>query len=239
MFIPVLLHIISFLHPANKDLVHKTDPCEEAKAVISAATMLAKDSVFQLALINIKNGFLADRNEHCISFGKDALGNMISSAMSVGGTNSGTVPGISNAFADLHSHPNNLPPDAGDFYGLIRIHKNNPDYKTRFVVTVSGMQYALLVTNITDAISFIGKNPPQPPAYADGPPGFPVAITDEARELKYKFNCTDEVVLAFILEKYNTGVSLLKRQNDGSFSKLVAKSVKTDKGMVYSIKSCL
>lgn len=237
IFFTVLLNVFISLH-SNAPVSQKPDPCEEAKPGTAAATLFAKDSVFILSLTNIKNAFATNRNEHCVSFGKDASGNIIASPVSGGGATSGKVPAITNAFADLHNHPNNLPPDAGDFYGLTNIHKNNPDYKTRFVVTVNGTVYALLVTELANTLAFIQKHPPQPPAFAGGPPGFPVAITDEARELKYKYNCTDEMVLAFILEKYNTGVSLLKQNSNGAFNKLITTVAKNRKGLVYSVGNC-
>lgn len=239
IILPVLLNVFISLHCGNMSLSQKPDPCEEAKTSAVAATQFAKDSLFHFALVNIKTSYASDQNEHCISFGKDAEGNLISSSISGGGATSGKVPSITNSFADLHNHPNNLPPDAGDFYGLINMHKSNPNYKTRFVVTVNGTVYGLVVTNIANVLAFFEKNPPQPPAFAGGPPGFPVPITDEAREMKYKHNCTDEMVLAFILEKYNTGVSLLKQYNDGTFKKLITTVEKNKSGLVYSVGSCL
>lgn len=215
------------------------DTCEEAKAGAAAATLFAKNSVYQNALIHIKTAFASDNNEHCISFGKDAAGNIISSALSGGGAISGTVPAITNGFADLHNHPNNIPPDAGDFYGLINLHKNNSGYKTRFVVTPNGTVYTLLVTDITAALAFTVKYPNQPPAFAGGPPGFAVAIVDECREMKYRYNCTDEMVLAFILEKYNTGVSLLKQDSGGEFKKMITTVTKTKSGLLFGVGSCL
>lgn len=238
IFLSFLFHLFISQHPGNTSLFQNPDPCEEAKTGAIAATVFAKDSLFQSALVNIKNVFATDRNEHCISFGKDAAGNIIVSVVSGGGATSGQVPAIANGFADLHNHPNNLPPDAGDFYGLMRLNKNNAGYTKRFVITLNSTVYALLITNIKTALAFIKKNPPQPPAFAGGPQGFPVAITDEAREMKYKYNCTDEMVLAFILEKYNTGVALLKQQSDGSFKKLITSLVKNKNGLTYNIGIC-
>lgn len=236
--LPVLFNLFTSLLFVGIPPSQKTDPCEEAKTGAVAATLFAKDSLYHVALANIKNAFALDRNEHCISFGKDAANNMIASPVSNGGATSGKVPAIVNAFADLHNHPNNLPPDAGDFYGLINIHKNNPAYKTRLVVTLNGTVYALLVTDIATALAFIEKNPPQPPAFPGGPPGFSVAIVDEMREMKYQYHCTDEMVLAFILEKYNTGVSLLKQSGDGTFNKLITSVSKDGNRQVFSSRSC-
>jgi len=239
IFVPVLFNVVTSLYFGGIPISQKNDPCEEAKAGAATATLIAKDSLYHVALTNIKTAFTLDMNEHCISFGKDAAGNIISSVLAGGGTISGKVPTITNAFADLHNHPNNIPPDAGDLYGLININKNNPGYKTRFVVTPDGTVYALLVTDITSALTFTAKHSNQPPAFIGGPPGFPVAMVDEAREMKYQHHCTDEMVLAFILEKYNTGVALLKQYSDGVFKKIITTVSKKENGLIYSAGSCL
>ncbi len=238
IFLPAIFNLFTSLLFAGIPHSQKPDPCTEAKAGAAAATLFAKDSLYHLALANIKNAYALDMKEHCISFGKDAAGNFIASSISNGSATSGKVPAIANAFADLHNHPNNLPPDAGDFYGLINMIKNNPNYKTRFVLTLDGTAYALIVTDIKNALTFIQNTPPQPPAFAGGPPGFPVTITDEAREMKYKYNCTDEMVLAFILEKYNTGVSLLKQNGNGVFNNVITTVVKNGSELVFSVRSC-
>ena len=238
IFLIALSHVLINLAFAGLPFSQSADPCEEAKAGTLAASLTAKDSSFNIALANIKNAFLLDRNEHCISFGNDTAGHIISSSILRGAAISGKVPAIVDAFADLHNHPNNSPPDAGDFYGLISINKKNTDYKTRFVVTTHGTVYALLVTNTEAALTFTKSHPQQPPAFAGGPPGFPVAITDEAREMKYRHNCTDEMVLAFILEKYNTGISLLKQQSDGAFRKIITHVSKNGNELVFSVGNC-
>ncbi len=237
-FLPFIFNLFFSLYFGSMPISQKPDPCEEARTGAAAATEFAKDSLYHLALAKIKNAFVFDKKEHCVSFGKDVAGNMIASSILSGGNTSGKVPAIANAFADLHNHPNNLPPDAGDFYGLLDINKNKPVYNKRFVVTTAGTVYALLVTDIAAALEFIKKHPPQPPAFVGGPPGFAVAITDEAREMKYGFNCTDEMVLAFILQKYNTGVSLLKQNSNGSFNKITTTFLKQGNQLFFKAGSC-
>ncbi len=226
--------IISLLF-CSEAFPQKPDRCENIKHAAAAVTLFTKDSLYKLALSEI-NKVSFDKNEHCISFGKDTAGNMISSAMLGGGATSGKVPAIANAFADLHNHPNNLPPDAGDLYGLINMNKKNPGYKTRFVVTVNGTMYALLVTDTAAAFAFTRKYPPQPPA--GGQPAFPVELVDESREMKYKYDCTDEMVLAFILEKYDTGLSLLKQVSNGIFSKIFTTVSNENGRIVYKAGAC-
>jgi hypothetical protein len=237
-FQPVLFHVFISLFFGSMAFAQKPDPCEAIKGGAVAVTLLTKDSLFPVALADIKNAFALDMHEHCTSFGKDAANRISSSPLSNGGAISSKVPAMANAFADLHNHPNNMPPDAGDLYGLIDINTNNPGYKTRLVVTLNGTLYALLLTDTAMAYAFTVKHPRQPPAFVGGPPGFPVAMVDEAREMKYQYHCTDEMIMAFILEKYNAGVSLLKQHSHGSFNKVVTTVSKHGSEPVFSAGSC-
>ena len=238
IFFPVLFNVFTSLLLGGQTFFQKPDPCEEAKTGAIHATLFAKDSLYKVALTNIKNAFRSDMKEHCVAFGKDTTDNIIASGISNGSTKGGKVPAITNAFADLHNHPNNVPPDAGDLYGLIDINKNNHDYKTRFVVTPDGTLYALLVTDTAAAFAFTKKHPRQPPAFNGGPPGFPVAIVDESREMKYQYHCTDEMVMAFILEKYHAGVSLLKQDSKGIFNKITTIVLTEGNHIAFSVRIC-
>ena len=76
------------------------------------------------------------------------------------------------------------------------------------------------------------------PAFPDGPPGFPVAIVDEFREIKYQFNGTDEMAMAFILEKYHAGISLLKQDSNGVF-KILRTVVSGENGhLIFTADNC-
>lgn len=238
ILLPVIFNLFASLPFTGITEIKKSDPCEAARAGAAAATRTAKDSLFGNALTKIKDAYQENGNEHCVSFGKDAGGYIMASPLSNGSATSSTVPAMPNAFADLHNHPNNIPPDAGDFYGLANMNKSNANYTTRFAVTPDGTLYALLVTDPEALQTFIIKYPPQPPAFKDGPKGFAVAITDEAREMKYRHHCSDEMVLAFILEKYNTGVCLLKQDSLGVFNKIITTVTKNGKELQYSATTC-
>src|ERR1700751_4436824 len=92
IFLPLLLNVIVSLHSECIPPSQKPDPCEEAKKGAAAATLFAKDSLYYFALTNIKAAFAADRNEHCISFGKDTAGNIIASLVSGGSATRGKAP---------------------------------------------------------------------------------------------------------------------------------------------------
>lgn len=216
----------------------KSNPCEAAKPGAANATLFIKDTLFIAALTDIEKAFAADQKEHCIAFGRNARGGIISSSMSAGSKTSGRVPAIKNAFADLHNHANTTAPDAGDLYGLIDINKNNPAYNTRFVTTSGGTLYALLITDPLAAAAFDKNHLRQPAAFPGAQPAFPAAIVDEFREIKYGYHCADEMVLAFILEKYNTGTVLLKQDGNGIFKAIVTKVVSRGDYMIFTSVDC-
>lgn len=197
-----------------------TDPCSEAAAGVFKTNTLSKNIVFTTAVKNIQAAFKTNGKEHAVVLAKDSSSIVYSSAIAEGGMNSGTLPLIAGAFADIHNHTGNLPPDAGDLYGLLDISRHHPDYNTRFIITANGTLYALLVTDTAAAKIFDKKYPRQPPAYAGVQPSFPVKLVDEFREIKYRYHTADETALAFILEKYRAGVSLLKQDPGGEFKKL-------------------
>ena len=181
---------------------------------------------------------MQDSKEHAIAFGRDLNSKVICSGITNGNVISGNIPAITRAFADIHNHPNDTPPDAGDFYGLIDINRNNSEYDTRFVITKSHTVYALLVTDHLAAEAFNINYQRQMPAFAGGPPGFPINMVDEFREIKYNHNCTDEMAMAFILEKYDAGVSLLKQDGEGVFRKLVTSVSGAGSQLIFTVSYC-
>jgi hypothetical protein len=212
------------------------DPCLKLKDTAASITQFTRESIFVSALNSIRR-VAVDGNEHCVGFGRDA-GNNIVFTITKGGATSGKVPAVPNAFADLHNHTNDLPPDAGDFFGLADLYATNSLYTRRFVLTRNGIQYALVITDSAALRAFLRRHPPQPPAYPGGPKGFTVSITDEGREMKYRYACTDEMVMAFILEKYAMGVSLFRQDSKGRYRKLI--TIITSKGgqKAFSMEIC-
>ena len=54
---------------------------------------------------------------------------------------------------------------------------------------------------------------------------FPENIVDEINEMKQLYGASDEMAIAFILEKYNVGVALERQDANGNF-----KTLNTDEG---------
>jgi hypothetical protein len=193
-------------------------PCSTAQDASNLASGFSANNAFTSAKSGVVSA-AADGLEHAVSFGKDANGNIITSAISNGNSNSSGAPAITNKFADLHSHPGNLPPSSGDIYGLIDIFENgNGAFQTRYIVTPNGTVYAIVMTDILAMFNFNVEYPREPNVGFE--PDFPEEISDEINRMKQLGNATDEMAIAFILDKYNTGIALLKQNANGDFKRV-------------------
>ena len=214
------------------------NPCEETATSSANATSLSQNGLF----IAAKNEIIqtTDNKEHAVSFGKDGNGSIIRSAMNTGGGNSGSIPSISNRFADLHNHPGNTPPSSGDIYGFIDLAMNKPDYLRFIIALPSGNIYALVVVNLQEALQFNIQYPrvPSPPG-TNFEPEFPVELVDEFNEINQGANVSKESTLAFILSKYNTGLALLKQDVNGNFKRLnTIENIDSNGNKTYTISNC-
>ncbi len=213
------------------------DPCAEAKAGAANATTLSANPVFSVSKRAIQNK-AEDGKEHGISFGRDANGKIITSSVTTGAEHRGTVGTVTNRFADLHNHPNNDPPSSGDIYGFIDLVSANSNYQTRYVVTLDGSVYALVVTDLAAARKFNKSHPRQAPV-GGNEPAFPPALVSEYIDVEYYSRGSKEIATAFILSKYNTGVALLKQDADRNFKRLNTKqSTGTGGNKVYTADNC-
>ncbi|MCH5597053.1 hypothetical protein [Niabella ginsengisoli] len=195
---------------------------------------------------NIRNAEALDNKEHMISFGKDWSGKVIKSDAFAGNINNGSIPSISNRFADIHIHTDQSPPSSGDIYGFIDEVIIDSNY-IRYVATPNGLMYALILTNKQSAINFNLKYPRRPGITvqnADGSsikyqPTFPQILVDEFDQIKGWGGASKELATAFLLAKYNTGVALLKEDDDGSFRRLITKETKDRNGnKIYTAYNC-
>jgi hypothetical protein len=220
------------------------DPCTEAKALADLATNLSKNSSYITAKSNIQSA-AADGNEHYVIFGKDANGNITASPMSNVGTTGGNInvdwPG---GFADLHNHPDYVVPSPGDFYGLVDLNNSHTDWNTRFVVTPDGSVYALVVVDLAKAVAWVAQNPKN--QVQGSPPDFPVLIGDDLAEARsYLIHIegldeliADEMAMSLVLDKYDTGVALLKQDSNGDFKRLRTESNTINGNTVYAANNC-
>lgn len=192
------------------------DSFKNANPIVEKVNSFAATPTFFAALRIIKDSADSDSlHEHIIAFGRDSEGNLIRSPISTGSKSSSIVPTVLNAFADLHTHPSGTPPSSGDLYGLLRQHRKDSRNDMRFVLLPDGSLYAFVVSDTAAAAAFYRKFPlQQVPGYSLL---FPDALLNEYREMIYRDRIKEERAMAFILRKYNAGVSLLKWEGSGAF----------------------
>ncbi len=221
-----------------------TDPCAEAAELAETVTNLSKKKVYNTSKTSIQNAG-ANGNEYSVTFGTDGSGIINASGISGGGGSSGTVnTGWPGAFADLHNHPNNEPPSNGDFYKLIDVNNNHPRYNIRMVVTPDGSVYALAIVDLAKANAFNNNYPPQDIGFG---PDLPELLNDELIDLKnhaigqgFDDLIAKEMALAFLLDKYNCGVALLKQDVDGKFKRIQTTETVNSNGIkIYNQANCL
>lgn len=215
----------------------ETDPCAEIQSRANKATVFSQSNIYSTAKANIQAAFKKDGLEHAVSFGEDANGNEIISAMSTGTGHSSGIGSVTNMFADLHNHPKGTPPSSGDLYGFINKTSESGLYETRYIVTTGGSVYAFVIIDLQVAQDFVTKYPKvSNPGYQ---PGFPDSLVDEFNRVKAVYATSDEMAMAFILEKYNAGVALLKQDDNGIFRRLNTKEVTDSNGLKkYVANNC-
>lgn len=190
----------------------KLDPCLTAKKlsndVKSAAYLAAKNNILS-----------ADASvEHSITLGRDAQGNITQAPMNTGGpAKVKTTMAWQGAFAALHNHPNKTPLSGGDIYAAIILNTQLSTFTTSYILT-NGETYAIVVTDLQAAQNFKTIYPAdEKTGYS---PEFPDVIFDQMQEAGNTIGSSNDVrtkAMASILDKYNSGITLMKQDNNGSF----------------------
>jgi hypothetical protein len=212
--------------------------CNETAIVENDVNGIAGTKFFFRLRNTLKGGAEANRNESVAMIGRDNDGNLKSSSIITSGQKNHSIIDISfpGAIADLHNHPGNTAPSAGDLYSLIQINIAKPAFTLRFVCLHDGVDYALAIYDPAAASAFIKAYPPQPnPGYS---PRFPDTLFNEFAEMKsylihinaFQPRTADEMATAFMLDKYRTGVALFKANGKGEFQHLIVRQKRNKDG---------
>ncbi len=217
------------------DQVQKT-PCETTN---NAGTILKNPEV-QSKMDAVLKGKRNATNEFAVSVGKNPNGSYSVTPPKEGGQHIGTVPPVisGNYVADGHTHSDGHygTPSAGDFYNFILRFPNNPNLQSRFVYGSyfgDAEVYALVVYNKTLAQNFVNAYP-KSTNYEESTHMFitnsPVgaAYNDAlvfANQGTYQNNTGEDyspsaMVMAYVLDKFNTGISLAKVDANGNLKKV-------------------
>lgn len=212
----------------------KIDPCTTGDIV----TSLSQSAGYLSALNNVKAA--NSTIEHSITLGRDANGNITQAPMNDGGSvNVKVNTSWAGAFGAIHNHPNNTPISGGDIYAAVTLNSGNSDFTTTFVYT-NGEMYAAVVTDLAAAQAFVAAYPAdQLPGYN---PEFPDFIYNQLQDLVTYMGSTIEgktEAIAFVLNKLNAGISILKQDSSGKFNPIqIKETTNTNGSKTYTSTPC-
>jgi len=176
-----------------------------------------------------------------ITLGKDSNENITQAPMNNGSPNEvETNTSWPGAFADIHNHTTNGPPSSNDIvYAAIKKNEINSGHTTSFVNVPDG-SYAIVVTDLAAAQAFVLVYPADiSPIY---PPEFPNFIFDKIDDLKPSMGYDVESrmrAVSFVLDKYNSGITILKQDSDGNFKPLkIKETINSDNTKTYTLIPC-
>jgi len=213
------------------------DPC--AKTSITSANNILKNSEVKSKMDAVLKSKRNATNEFAVSVGKNGNSYNVTPPKE-GDQHSGTIPPVMSGdyVADGHSHPNGSygTPSAGDFYNFILKFPSSQYLESRFVYGSyfgDAEVYALVVHSKAMAQNFVNLHP-KSENYNDTTAMF---IENSTLGIEYKKavdyanigtyqNTTDEyysssaMALAYVLSKFNTGISLAKVDANGNLKKV-------------------
>jgi hypothetical protein len=203
-------------------------------------TSISTDTEFTAAVSSIKTAS-TDTFEHSITLGTDSNGKITQAPMNNGTSQykvkvNTTWP---RAFAAIHNHPNGTPMSAGDIYAAVQLNTKLPDFTTTFLVLPDGSMYALVVTDLVAAIAFVKRYPAD--IIGNNSPEFPDSIFNEILYLRGLIGESIEsrtIAIAFVLDKYNAGMKLLKQDANGDFNPIQTEETIQGGTKIYTPKPC-
>lgn len=213
----------------GNDNNQQQDPCSKAKAASEKATNDYKNPAVQDAKKAVQDGYNSDptgnKSEYTTMINEE--GGKLEKGTTYGGYNSSNVQGgvISTTVADIHNHNDEFPPSPGDVYGVMKAFNYYQKFRTRYVYTQGGEEYAIVVTDSAALQNFYQTFPPnviqgETRIYTN----FPGNLFNEWAEIVQQYGNNllgNEIALAQILNKYNAGVAVTKKdKTTGDFKKL-------------------
>ncbi|MDH6252877.1 hypothetical protein M2347_002604 [Chryseobacterium sp. H1D6B] len=217
------------------------DPCEKTKTSITNANNVFKNSDVKQKMDVILKGKTLASNEWAVAIGQKPNGYEVTPAVEQNPT-SGTVPNsllTTPYIGDGHSHGGGFGnPSAGDLYGMLNSILTNPGLKYRYVYGDyfgTPEVYVLVVDDSTLSNSFLTNYPknenydPSTHSFLDGSS----VGTDFFNINNLYGNGTfiseigdirgSAAGLAYILDKYNAGISLAKVDSNGNLKRVNVK----------------
>lgn len=220
----------------DESKLEKKDPCVVAKEL----TVMSNNQTYKKAVEDIKKA-AADKVEHSITLGKNDVGEITAAPMLHGVAGSVKVnEKWERAFTVLHNHPSGSAPSAGDILALTEFKTRNNNFDTCFAL--GGEMYAIAITDLAAAQIFSAKYLANKAPDDDNE--YPEFMTNEILAVwekmdSYNFEAQAKAK-AFIVNKYNGGITFFKQNNNGVFYPLTTKEIKQANGIkTYTLIPCI
>lgn len=227
--------------PVGLDGVAIKDPCINAAQANQKSKNILNEPAFQQKLNQINGTIPTDTVEKGFTFGIRPEDNNFA----VSEVQTGTATGINlpstnpnfNVTGNIHTHPaigfDSFSPS--DFYGFTTANTANSNFSTMFVLGATGEVYSLTITDpvrFTNFATFYPMTDHFDPAINGWKKGSPIrddfmgAFDNLYRE---QGKTTDEAYAlanAYVLRKYNAGMSISKKNSNGDFETLFVEEKK-------------
>lgn len=217
----------------------KKDPCVVAKQL----TTVAANPVFQKAKQDITSTPDFYGREYSIALGKNTGGQIYAGEMNAGAKDSAVLNyNIQGFFTDLHNHPSYRIHSGIDLYNITVLNKLYPNYSGGFVLPNKEAVYAAVITDLAAAQAFVAKYLTDPKTKK--PAHYPDFMQREMNKVLDDMNSysieSESRAKAFVVSKYNAGITFFRQNNDGKFYPLTIKGTKQANGsFVFTLIPCI
>jgi len=217
-------------------------PCAKAKGSTTRLNNLLKNADIAPQIASIKNHAQNANVEYGITITRANANSPLVATAPYTDNNCCHVsishPNDATFIADGHSHPSAVPPSVVDFYNVLEnaVNTNIPNYTGSFVFASNGSTFALVVTDRQAAATFLAMYP-KANNY-----NFNSKIFNDESDMGIDFNNIYnafssgkfpnysgkdqndalETAYAYIVGKYNIGISIAKTNTDGNLTPLKA-----------------
>lgn len=228
-------------NPTQPNLPNPKDPCEKAKTPVNNVNNILHATTIS-SEINALKGYAANNHYEygsaIVSTGSSIIAQdpYSNNNSEDPGSVSIIVPSIGDYLAAAHTHPRLPPPSVRDLYSTLGYAKNYPTFQASYIVTKDGTIYAFVITDREKALAFLTAYP-----FSDN-------TTDEGRIFNIKNtvgidfneiynnymtgrllpysgpeneqNDGLESALAYVLDKYDLGITIAKTDSKGDLKPL-------------------
>jgi|GEM_PF-818476 len=229
--------------PTQINLPDRTTPCKKTKASVTAADNLLKEQSISTEIQSLENHAANSFTEYGMAIINTGTTTIAQDPYSNNDPNnpgsvSITIPSVGDYIASAHTHPDHgaAPPSVKDFYIAFQNAKNYSTFQANYVFAHNGTKYAFVVNDRAKAEAFLAAYPFETNTIKmNGETKFNKSsvVGKDFNEIyeSYKrgtfpnYSGDDqndglESAFAYILEKYDMGISLAKSDSNGNLNSL-------------------